>query len=101
MVDSKNLEIMKQSLKIVYSEILNSGVKKLYLSYIKQDFKSKFPNIYDSMEVEMHNIDSRLLISLAVLIKEFLFILQDHLEEGQYEDFKEICDLWNGPRKFS
>ncbi|KKM86922.1 hypothetical protein LCGC14_1274160 [marine sediment metagenome] len=79
---------------------MNSGTKKLYLSYLKQDIKSTFPNIYDSMEVEMHNIDSRLMISLAILIKELLFILQDHLEDGQYEDFKEVLDLWYVPRKF-
>ncbi|KKM63004.1 hypothetical protein LCGC14_1515920 [marine sediment metagenome] len=100
MVDSKNLELIKQSLKIVFSEIVNSKAKKLYLSYLKQDIKSTFSNIYDSMDVEMHNIDSRLMISLAILIKELLLILQDHLEDGQYEDLKEVLDLWYVPRKF-
>ena len=52
------------------------------------------------MDAEMHNIDSRLMISLVILIKGLLFELQDHLEPKQYEDLKEVLDLWYIPRKF-
>jgi hypothetical protein len=40
------------------------------------------------------------MLSLVILIKGLLFELQDHLENGQYEDLKEILDLWYVPRKY-
>lgn len=94
------LELLKQYLSQVHSEIMNSTAKKLFLLYFKQDFKSVFPNIYNSMEAEMHNIDGRLLILLAMSIKLLLFELQEHLEDEQYQSMIKILDLWNVPRRF-
>ncbi len=94
------LALLKQYLKHVHSEMMNSTIKSLLLSKIKQNYKTLFPNIYDSMEAEMHNIDSRLMLSLVVLIQSLLFELQGHLEPKQYEDLKEALDLWDVRRKF-
>lgn len=100
--DNKNefLELIIKCLRQGYSEILNSQAKKLFLSYLKQDFKSIFPNIYDSMEAEMHNIDGHLLILLVMSIKALLFELQGLLDDERYQSLIEILDLWNVPRRF-
>jgi len=100
MAESNYLELLKQCLKQVHSELMTSTLKNFFLSNIKQSYKIIFPNIYDSMDAEMHSIDSRLMLSLVILIKGLLFELQDHLEKKQYEDLKDILDLWYVPRKY-
>ncbi|TET57076.1 MAG: hypothetical protein E3J52_10890 [Promethearchaeota archaeon] len=100
MTELNYLELLKQCLTHVHSELMTSTLKSLFLSNIKQSYKIIFPNIYDFMEAEMHNIDSRLMISLVILIQGLLFELQGHLEEKQYEDLKEVLDRWYVPRKF-